>query len=138
MASDGGNETILANWPDGKHIICNVSNDIPVKITSHPLVLVNRSILYNCRIEAENTFLLESLAVGYDADSKLVMYITVITAFVHYLDSLDNLTNPLKFPILLNRTTYEQILPILLKTFESDSELLKAPKTQRLFLPVSA
>ena len=33
---DGGNEIILANWPDDKHIICNVNNDIPVKIPSHP------------------------------------------------------------------------------------------------------
>ena len=47
---DGGNEIILANWPDNKHIICNVNNDIPVKIASHPYVLVNRSMLCNCRI----------------------------------------------------------------------------------------
>ena len=31
---DGGNEVNLANWPDVKHIICNVNNDIPVKILS--------------------------------------------------------------------------------------------------------
>ena len=33
---DGGDEIILANWPNNKHIICNVNNDIPVKIPSHP------------------------------------------------------------------------------------------------------
>ena len=33
---DGGNEIILANWPNDKHIICNINNDIPVKIPSHP------------------------------------------------------------------------------------------------------
>ena len=44
---DGEAEIILANWPNNKHIICNVNNDIPVKIPSHPYVLVNRSILYN-------------------------------------------------------------------------------------------
>ena len=26
----GGNKLILANWPDDKHIICNINNDIPV------------------------------------------------------------------------------------------------------------
>ena len=36
----------LANWPDDKHIIYNVNNDIPVKITSYPYVLVNRSVLW--------------------------------------------------------------------------------------------
>ena len=41
---DGGDEIILANWPNDKHIICNINNDIPLKIPSHPYVLVNRSI----------------------------------------------------------------------------------------------
>ena len=59
---DGGNEIVLANWPNDKHIICNVNNDIPVKIPSHPYVLVNRSVLCNCGIEADNCYLLESIA----------------------------------------------------------------------------
>ena len=29
---DGGDEIVLANWPNDKHIICNINNDIPVKI----------------------------------------------------------------------------------------------------------
>ena len=36
---DGGNEIILASWPNDKHIICNINNKIPVKIASHPYVL---------------------------------------------------------------------------------------------------
>ena len=59
---DGGDEIILANWPNNKHIVCNINNDIPVKIPSHPYVLVNRSILCNCGIEADNHHLLELLA----------------------------------------------------------------------------
>ena len=58
---DGGDEIVLANWPNDKHIICNINNDIPIKIPSHPYVLVNRSILCNCRIEADNHHLLESM-----------------------------------------------------------------------------
>ena len=34
---DRGDEIILANWPNDKHIICNINNNIPVKIPSHPL-----------------------------------------------------------------------------------------------------
>ena len=34
---DGGDEIILANWPNDKHIICNINNDILVKIPSHHL-----------------------------------------------------------------------------------------------------
>ena len=56
---DGGDEIILANWPNDMHIICNINNNILVKIPSHPYVLVNRSILCNCRIEVDNHHLLE-------------------------------------------------------------------------------
>ena len=55
-------------------------------------------------------------------------------AFVNYLDTLDKLADSLKFPILLNRTTYEQTLSISLKSFEFDSELLKAPKALKDFV----
>ena len=64
-----GNEIIIANWPDDKHIICTINNDIPIKIPSHPYILVNRSVLCNCGIDVENNFLLESLATCYDANT---------------------------------------------------------------------
>ena len=48
---DGGNEIILANCPNDKHITYNINSDIPIKIPSHPYVLVNRSVLCNCGIE---------------------------------------------------------------------------------------
>ena len=96
---DRGDEIILAIWPGNKHIICNANNDIPVKIPIHPYVLVNGSVLCSCGIEVEDNFLMESLAAYHNVESKLVMYFTVNTAFVNYLD---NLTESLKFPILLN------------------------------------
>ena len=37
-------------------------NNIPIEIPSHPNVLLNRTVLCNCIIEAENNFLLESIA----------------------------------------------------------------------------
>ena len=67
---DDVNEIILTNWPDDKHIICNVNHYIPVRIPSHSYALVNKSILFNCGIEVENNFLLESLAACHDAESK--------------------------------------------------------------------
>ena len=81
---DGSNEIILANWPNDKHIICTINNDLLIEIPSHPYVLVNRSILCNCRIEAGNNFLLESLAACYDSNTKLIMYFTINSAFTSY------------------------------------------------------
>ena len=103
---DGGDEIVLANWPNNKHIICNVNNDIPVKIPSHPYVLVNRSVLCNCCIEADNHYHLESIAACDNRDSKLVMYFTINMAFANYLDMFPNLTD--SFPLIKDKTTYEQ------------------------------
>ena len=74
---DGGHEIILSNWPNNKHVICNDNNNIPVKIPSHPYVLINRTVLCNCKIEAEDNFLLESIAVCPGKQSALTMYLTV-------------------------------------------------------------
>ena len=95
---DGGNEIVLANWPNDKHIICNVNNDIPVKISSHPYVLVNRSVLCNYGIEADNHYLLESIAACDNSNSKLIMYFTINMAFANYLDAFPNLM--VSFPLL--------------------------------------
>ena len=104
----GGNEIILVNWPNDKHITCNIHNDIPIKIPRDQYVLVNRSVLCNCGIEAEIHFLLESLAAYQDVNSKLVMYFTVDTAFINYLDQFSNLTELLEFQIIKSNTTFKQ------------------------------
>ena len=121
---DGGNEIILANWPNNKHIICTTNNDIPVKIPSHPYVLVNRSVLCNCSIEADNLYLLESLAACDNRNSKLTMYFTINTTFANYLDMFPNFTDSLQVLLMKNRTTYKQILPINLNISVFDKTLL--------------
>ena len=80
-------------------------------------------------MEVENNYILESLAACHDLNSKLVMYFMVNTAFVNYLDQIDNLTNTLEFPILKNKTTFEYTLPISLNVSKFDSDLLTAPRT---------
>ena len=128
---DGGHEIVLANWPNNKHVICNDNNNIPIKIPSHPYVLINRTVLCNCGIEVEENFLLESIATCPGKRSDLTMYFTVNTAFMHYFDSL---TNNLDTHILQNWTMHEQVLLISLQTFDFDSKLLEAPKTLKDFV----
>ena len=88
--------------------------------------MLKRTILCNCGIEAEDNFLLESIAACPDKQSALSMYYTVNSAFMHYFDTL---TDDLETHISQNWTTQEQVFPISLQTFEFDSKLLKAPKT---------
>ena len=121
---DGGNESILANWPNDKYIICTTNNDIPVKIVSHPYVLINRSVLHNCSIEADNHYLLESLVTCDNRNSKLTMYFTINMAFANYLEMFPNLTDSLQFPLIKNRTMYEQILCVNLSFSDFDKSLL--------------
>ena len=116
---DRDNEIILANWPNDKYIICTINNDIPIKILSHPYILVNRSILSNCSVEVENNFLLESLAMCHDANTNLVMYFMVNKAFTNYIYQF-NLTEDLKLPILSNKMTSEYTLPIFLNSSNFD------------------
>ena len=124
MVLDGGNEITLANWPNNKHIECNINNDTPVKMSSFPYVLFNRSVLYNCEIQVENHFLLETLTACHDTKSKLVMYFTMNMVFINYPN---NLINSLKFPFLFNWTTHKETLPISLQSFHFDPVLLKSP-----------
>ena len=57
---DGGQKIILPNWPSYKRLICTFNNNIPVNIPRHLYVLLDRNILCNCDIGAEDNFLLES------------------------------------------------------------------------------
>ena len=125
---DGGNEIILANWPTDKHIIYSINNDILIEIPSHPYVLVNRSILCNCRIEAENNYLLESLAACHDSESKFVMYFTVNNVFTNYLNEF-NLKDDVEIPIFTNKLTLEITLLVCLNKTKFDESLLSAPLT---------
>ena len=106
---DGGHEIILANWTSYKRIICSFNNNIPVDIPSHPYVLLNWNILYNCDVEAAGNFLLECLAACDPSTAYLVMYFTANLAFVNYFDTLIDSSDT---PILHNWTTWEQMSPI--------------------------
>ena len=128
---DGGHEIILANWPSTKYVTCNDNHNYPIKIPSHPYVLLKRTVLCNCDIHAENHFLLESIATCPGKQSAITMYYTVNTTSIHYFDSLkENLeTTNLDAYIPQNWTTGEQVLPISLQMTQFDSKFLKAQET---------
>ena len=127
---DGGYEIVLANWPSFRRIVCSTHNNIPIEISSHPYVLLNRTVLCNCIIEAESNFLLESIAACNPErdDVDLEMYFVVNTAFLNYFDEL---ISTLDIPAFHNITRQEHILPISLEANDFNEELLSAPKTLR-------
>ena len=129
---DGGDEIILANWPNDKHIICNVNNDIPVKIPSHPYGLVNRSILCNCGIEADSHHLLESLATCDNKQSKLIMYFTINLAFSNYLELMPNMTE--HQTLNRDKTLREQPLPVYINILHYETTLSDRPTKLKEFI----
>ena len=87
----------------------------------------------NCGIEAENNFLIESLAACHDANTNLVMYFTINTAITNYINQF-NLTKDLKFPILTNKITSEYTLLIFLNNSRFDDSPFTVPQTLKVFI----
>ena len=110
--------------------VCSTHNNIPIEIPSHLYVLLNRTVHRNCIIEAENNFLLESIAacdphsVGVDLEMDFIANM----AFLNYFEGL---IDTLEVPFLHNVTTQEHILPISLESDHFDKELLATPETLR-------
>ena len=94
--------------------------------------MVNRSVLCNCRMEADNHYLLASIATCDNKDSNLVMYFTINMVFTNYFDMLPNLTNPLQ--LIKDRITYEEPLPINLSIPDFDNSLQHAPTKLKGFM----
>ena len=69
----------------------------------------------------------------HDANTILVMYFTVNTAFTNYIDQF-NLTKDLKFPILTNKTTSEYTLLIFFNNSGFDDSLFTAPQTLKEYI----
>ena len=62
------------------------------------------------------------------------MYFTINTAFANYLDMFPHLTESLEFPIIKNRTTFKQILPVFLNISRFDTRLLTGPTELKTFI----
>ena len=86
--------------------MCSYNNNILISIPSHLYVLLNRSILCNCDVEAKSNFLLELLAACENLETKtdLEKYFTVNLTFI---DCFNKTLEELDIPILRNWTTQE-------------------------------
>ena len=109
------------------------NNNISINTPSHLYVLLNRSILCNCDLEAESNFLLESLAACENSNNEadLTMYFTVNLAFENYLEGA---VESLCSEVSTNWTTQEQVLPLSIENLDFDPKLLSAPQTMKYFI----
>ena len=96
--------------------------------------MVNRNVLCNCGIEADNHFLLKSLATCENVNSKLTIYFTVNVAFVNQLDQFPNLTESLEIMVVKENKTFEQTIPISLNISKLDPTLMTASSDLKEFI----
>ena len=132
---DAGNEIILANLPNNKHIICSINNNTPVRIPSYMHVLVNRSVLSNCGHRSGKNYLLESFGC--------MSWFKFKVGYVFYSEySCCQLPGPNRqfnwntwSTHIENKITFNQTLPASLNISKFDSDLLTAPRTLKDFIP---
>ena len=86
-----------------------------------------------CGIEAENNYLLKSLAACHDSSFKLIMYFTINNAFTNYLNKF-NLTDDVEVPIFTSISTLEITLPVFLNKTKFDESLLSVPLTLKEYI----
>ena len=67
-----------------KRLICTKDSPMAQPFSSHPYVLVNRSILFNCHLQTGLNYLLKSLSFC-DSGAPFTMYFTVNSAFQHFM-----------------------------------------------------
>ena len=108
-------------------MICKDNHEYPIKIPRHLYILLKRSVLCNCDIHAEEHSLLESIAMCPGKQSNMMIYYTVNTTFIHYLDTIKEDLELPSLEVNQNWTTQKQVLPILLQETPFNSKLLKAP-----------
>ena len=98
-------------------------------------VLVNRSILCNFELEAEESFLLVSSVSCTSRPNKFKIYFTVNLAFVNYFD---NWTDSIMSIINLNITDDEETSPLVLQDLTiSTAEHTEKPTFLRDFFSQS-
>ena len=81
---DGGTHILLANMLSPKRLVCSQDLHMAHPVPSYPYVLVNRSLLCNCHLESELTYLLEFLG-SCAPQPQFVMYFTINSAFSHFV-----------------------------------------------------
>jgi hypothetical protein len=92
---DGGEQIILANMHDQKNLQCSHNHHLAQPITNFPYVMVNRTILCNCRIETDLSYLYKSIGSCDKNRSSTIMHFTKNLAFNLYFNDMINNTNTL-------------------------------------------
>ena len=141
---DGGDTIVLANIESPKDLKCD--DNFPLRLSQHSYVLLNRSVLCFCDIDAGLSVVRQSVGAcltseGYSGPSVPVLYFTFNYAFFGAFEALlSNFTY--EAPELPLVTEEEPIFPLALPEVDSlltdlhlDLDKMKTIVTEERFLP---
>ena len=77
---DGGEMIILANMKENKRLICSDTHGLVVPIETGEYIMVNRSILCNCKIEADLSYILKQMG-SCDSNVQHEVFVTINLPF---------------------------------------------------------
>ena len=101
---------LLANMLSPKRLVCSNNFHMAHPVPSYPYVLVNRSLLCNCHLESDLTYVLKSLG-SCSVKNKFTMYFSLNSAFNHYMHKFGLPSQNDSFTSLF---TYEPVFDIFL------------------------
>lgn len=132
---DGGPYVVLANMAREKKLLCKENSDLAVPLPQHNYVLMNRTVLCQCDIDAGLSYVLQNIGSCEEDLAPLTLYFTYNFAFYGaFTELLDNLsfvppTNPQEepvFPLAL------PVLPALLHTASLPLDTMETLVSKRL------
>jgi len=87
---DGGDQIILANMLSEKKLNCKAQHhlDVPLDVPQHSYVMVNRSILCGCNIDADYISVLSSISACEPGAPRPPLKFTVNMAYQLYIDEI--------------------------------------------------
>ena len=80
---DGGNHIVLANMISRKKLICAKNFNLAMPFADNDYVLVNRSILCDCELESDLTYVLRSLGSCQNRTASTTVYYTINLGFFY-------------------------------------------------------
>ena len=124
---DGGQVMVLANMIKQKKLNCAPHLQVETPFNDNDYVLVNRSILCNCEIVSDMSYVLQSLGSCSESRTSNPILFTVNMAFQMYLDEWANYSYLKDLPTF--PTEHETTIPVFLNdTLIRTNEGLSEPK----------
>ena len=134
---DGGNQIVLANMISQKKLTCNKFQELATPFASQRYLMINRSVLCGCQIEADYAYLYELPAhCNAQKEQPTAMWFTINLGFQEHIRDLDsriaNLTSEVTQSMQEFDIALRDLPPRAIHTNDSDIHVKRPDNLKRL------